>query len=63
MLMTNKCIIRSKYIRGKWYLNVTRLVDKSLNVCRGDSVPTLPAIPAVFSRDCWPDETTALHDY
>ena len=37
-----------------------RLVDKSLNVSCGDSVPTLPAIPAVFSQDCWLCETTAL---
>ena len=26
-----------------------RLVDKSFNVCCGDSILTLPAIPAVFS--------------
>ena len=34
-----------------------RLVDKSLNVCRCDSVPTLFAIPTtlvVVSRDSWP---------
>ena len=35
----------------------SKRVDKLLNVCRGDSVPTLPTI---FSRDCWPRETTAL---
>ena len=29
----------------------SRLVDKSLNVCRGDSVQTLPAIQVVFSRE------------
>ena len=39
-----------------------RLVDKSLNVCCGDSVPTLPEIPVVFVR-LLARETTAFHDY
>ena len=31
-----------------------RLVDKSLNVSRGDSVPTLFRILPRFPQDCWP---------
>ena len=44
--------------RSLLFVVVIRLADKSsLNVCRGDSVPTLSAIPAIlaaFSRDSWP---------
>ena len=49
--------------RTSFCLDLLRLVDKSLNVCRGDSVPTLSAIPATLamsSRDC-PHMTTFFH--